>query len=289
MKRPCDQEGYPGHWVIWFSSTQAPKVTNSTGSEYLREPGAVRPAITSRCSVTSRTTSRAKRRACTGIRTMSRWPATARKFRSARRWPPRFRPGRRAPGRAPRSRRRPAWPRRLLLALRRSLVLLPPPWPRRRLLRPRLRLRQLLRRPRAGPGARRTVHYRGLPLGELDGRANRRRRRGHLVDARRSGPPPAPPAPPAPGAAPLAGSVPAPPGAAPTAPVPVTPNPAFTQMAATPPGAAGRRLRLLRLHRRPPAHAHGQGVAEGRTRDQLLAMPGWTEALLVAHGYGYLV
>jgi hypothetical protein len=25
--------------------------------------------------------------------------------------------------------------------------------------------------------------------------------------------------------------------------------------------------------------------AEGRTLDQLLAMPGWTEELLIAHGY----
>jgi hypothetical protein len=33
--------------------------------------------------------------------------------------------------------------------------------------------------------------------------------------------------------------------------------------------------------RQPTAKAQ----AEGRTRDMLLAMPGWTEDLLVTHGY----
>ena len=25
-RKPCDQTGYPGHWVIWMSSMQAPKI-----------------------------------------------------------------------------------------------------------------------------------------------------------------------------------------------------------------------------------------------------------------------
>lgn len=32
QKRPCDQEGYPGHWVLRFSSAFAPQTWNSDGS-----------------------------------------------------------------------------------------------------------------------------------------------------------------------------------------------------------------------------------------------------------------
>lgn len=42
MKRPCDQEGYPGHWVVWFSGSTAPRVFNRDGSQLLTEPGAVK-------------------------------------------------------------------------------------------------------------------------------------------------------------------------------------------------------------------------------------------------------
>ncbi len=31
QKRPCDAEGYPGHWVLWFSSEYAPKVYTLVG------------------------------------------------------------------------------------------------------------------------------------------------------------------------------------------------------------------------------------------------------------------
>ncbi len=31
MKRPCDSEGYPGHWIIYFSSNKAPQYVNNTG------------------------------------------------------------------------------------------------------------------------------------------------------------------------------------------------------------------------------------------------------------------
>lgn len=43
MKRPCDQEGYPGHWVIWYSSTVAPKCVNRDGTQTLFEPNTIRP------------------------------------------------------------------------------------------------------------------------------------------------------------------------------------------------------------------------------------------------------
>lgn len=43
MKKPCDQVGYPGHWVIWFSGGTAPKICNKDGSQYLTEPNAIKP------------------------------------------------------------------------------------------------------------------------------------------------------------------------------------------------------------------------------------------------------
>jgi hypothetical protein len=32
-KRPCDREGYAGHWVLWFSQSWAPKVVAKDGTE----------------------------------------------------------------------------------------------------------------------------------------------------------------------------------------------------------------------------------------------------------------
>lgn len=42
-RRPCDQEGYAGHWVLWFSQTWAPKICNANGTQELTEPDAVVP------------------------------------------------------------------------------------------------------------------------------------------------------------------------------------------------------------------------------------------------------
>lgn len=42
LKRPCDNEGYPGHWVVWFSSGTPPTVWNSDGSAQILEVGAVK-------------------------------------------------------------------------------------------------------------------------------------------------------------------------------------------------------------------------------------------------------
>lgn len=42
MKRPCDAEGQPGHWIIWFSASQQPQVFNGNGSMMITEPGAVK-------------------------------------------------------------------------------------------------------------------------------------------------------------------------------------------------------------------------------------------------------
>lgn len=42
--RPCDQEGYPGHWILFFSRPNKPKVYSLVGyptAQLLTEPGAV--------------------------------------------------------------------------------------------------------------------------------------------------------------------------------------------------------------------------------------------------------
>jgi hypothetical protein len=31
MKKPCEQEGYPGHWVLWFTGTTPPAVATAIG------------------------------------------------------------------------------------------------------------------------------------------------------------------------------------------------------------------------------------------------------------------
>jgi hypothetical protein len=42
-KRPCDQEGHPGNWVLWFSQSWAPKLVNANGTLELTEPDAIMP------------------------------------------------------------------------------------------------------------------------------------------------------------------------------------------------------------------------------------------------------
>lgn len=42
-KRPCDNEGYPGHWVVSFQSTFAPKIVSADGSAPMIEKDAVKP------------------------------------------------------------------------------------------------------------------------------------------------------------------------------------------------------------------------------------------------------
>jgi len=41
-KRPCDLEGHPGHWIIWFSSGTAPRLYNANGTQQLVEPDAIK-------------------------------------------------------------------------------------------------------------------------------------------------------------------------------------------------------------------------------------------------------
>jgi hypothetical protein len=41
--RPCDREGYPGHWVIWFSGGFAPGIYNADGSQKILEKDAIKP------------------------------------------------------------------------------------------------------------------------------------------------------------------------------------------------------------------------------------------------------
>lgn len=41
--KPCDREGYPGHWVLWFSGNFAPNVFDAKGTQPLKEIGLVKP------------------------------------------------------------------------------------------------------------------------------------------------------------------------------------------------------------------------------------------------------
>lgn len=41
-RRPCDQEGHKGHWIMSFSSGFAPTVYTADGSAVIAEPGAVK-------------------------------------------------------------------------------------------------------------------------------------------------------------------------------------------------------------------------------------------------------
>ena len=41
-KKPCDREGYPGNWVLSFSSGFAPKIYNKDGTAPIIEPDAVK-------------------------------------------------------------------------------------------------------------------------------------------------------------------------------------------------------------------------------------------------------
>jgi hypothetical protein len=42
-RRPCDREGYKGHWVLKWSSGFAPKIYNANGTQQIVEPDAVKP------------------------------------------------------------------------------------------------------------------------------------------------------------------------------------------------------------------------------------------------------
>lgn len=41
-KKPCDQEGYPGHWILNFSGSFAPSIYNKDGSVELKDPDVVK-------------------------------------------------------------------------------------------------------------------------------------------------------------------------------------------------------------------------------------------------------
>jgi hypothetical protein len=44
QKRPCDQEGYKGHWVIWFTdASKAPRVCDAKGTALILERNVVKP------------------------------------------------------------------------------------------------------------------------------------------------------------------------------------------------------------------------------------------------------
>jgi len=71
-KRPCDQTGYAGHWVIWFSQGWLPKRVNADGTVELPE-GAIQPATTSKCSAAWRATSSSRTERLVYTSTLSPW------------------------------------------------------------------------------------------------------------------------------------------------------------------------------------------------------------------------
>lgn len=54
-RKPCDQEGYRDHWVLWFSQSWAPKICDATGAREIVEPDTVLPGdfVQVFCSVKS--------------------------------------------------------------------------------------------------------------------------------------------------------------------------------------------------------------------------------------------
>lgn len=42
-KKPCDKEGYPGHWVVWFGQSWMCKKVDATGATELTDPEAIKP------------------------------------------------------------------------------------------------------------------------------------------------------------------------------------------------------------------------------------------------------
>lgn len=275
MKRPCDSEGYPGHWVVYFSGSQPPRIYNANGSQLITEPGAVKLGYYVQVcgSVTDNKPSKTPgvywnhnmvALSAYGPEITTGPDVSSAGFGQGVALPPgaSVTPPAGAltaapppPGAAP----APAAP--------------PPPPPP----------------PAAAPAPAGLVQVAGAAYtieacragGWTDEQMIAQGVATRAAAPAPAAPPPPPPAPVAPGASPLAGSVPPPPGAAQIAPVPVTPNPAFTQMAAgvvppPPPPPAPAPAAVLR---QPTA------LAAGRTRDQLLAMPGWTEDSLVANGY----
>ena len=41
-RRPCDQQGYPGHWVLWFSQSWAPVLVDRE-KQHIIQPGVIMP------------------------------------------------------------------------------------------------------------------------------------------------------------------------------------------------------------------------------------------------------
>jgi hypothetical protein len=45
MKKPCDQQGYPGNWIIWFSSGSAPQLCEIIGNKAGEAPRQLAPGM----------------------------------------------------------------------------------------------------------------------------------------------------------------------------------------------------------------------------------------------------
>lgn len=273
MKRPCDQEGYPGNWVIWFSGSTAPRVCNADGSQIITEVGAVKRGYYVQVlgSVTDNKPSptpglywnhSAVALAAYGPEIVSGPDIGSAGFGQGVALPPGAStapiggmPPPPAPGVAP-------------------AVHTPPP-PAAMGVPPGPNLLPALPSVPAGVPLPSAVGARVM--------SSKATSAGLTYESFAVGAPgsawtdallvqegwmvaPAPQVPPTP-----AGSVPPPPGAAPIA---VVPNPAFTQMGALPPPPVAA-----------PATPQVTGKAPGMTYAQLIAMQGWTDALLRQEGY----
>lgn len=42
-RKPCEREGFKGHWILWFSGGVAPRIYNADGSQQILEKDAVKP------------------------------------------------------------------------------------------------------------------------------------------------------------------------------------------------------------------------------------------------------
>lgn len=286
MKRPCDQEGYPGHWVVWFSGSQPPKVYNADGTQIIHEPGAVKPGYYIQVCGSVDDNKPGKTPGVYWNHSMVALTAYGPEINFG---PDvsqaKFGQGVQLPAGASMTP-----PAGALLPPAQPGAAMPPPVPGAPMAPP-----PALPVPGAAPAP---VHMPPPPAPLPVARVMTAAANGWTYEqliaqgytdqslvAQGLMLPPAAPAPMAPPQAPLppsVGSAPGVPPGAPIAPVPVTPNPHFVQM--VPPPAPGAPMApppapLAPVLKQPTA------LAQGRTRDQLLAMPGWTEASLVANGY----
>lgn len=278
--RPCDKEGWPGCWVIWFGGATAPKIWNADATQLLLQPDAVKPGFYVQVQASCKGNTGATpglymnhhhvslqgygpeivsgpdvKTAGFGQAALPAGASTVPVGAMAPNVPG-------APA-APQMMPAPSVPSSLSVPHTASVPALPVS----------VQSADLVLTPKA--------MAEGVTLAAL--RTNPQWTDEMIVAhgygtrvAAAPAPAPAMPAPNVPGLPAMAGSVPAMPGPVPTAAAPaiVTPNPAFLQVPAVPAVAAA-----------PVMQPTQKLLASGYTLAQFLGDPQWTEATLRAHGY----